>query len=629
MIVSWQPVVLVDIFGSVFSLLIGFWSIGYSWSWYREKADDAFRHYLFLLTIAIATFTISRSFGHIVKQFLLMSGDKGLWQEIAPFSGAVNTATFIVIFAFGVYFDRIRQIKQKADQDALGLATARARADAAFDSEERIRAVFDGLEDAIYLVDGDYQILFFNRRLQDLLPDIGIGQKCHQALFGNEQPCEDCRFHCLRTGDHFSYETEMELIAKRVSLTGIRLPWVGGDEVNMAVMRDISEQKRLEAQLLQSQKMEAVGTLAGGIAHDFNNLLTAITGYSDLMLLKLAQESPLRSDVSEIRRAAGRAATLVRQLLAFSRKQKAAFSNVDINDLIRNMQKMLGRLIGEDISMEMQLAVQNLPVLADPGQIEQVVVNLVVNGRDAMPAGGKIVISTEKVVIDESYCSLSAKVVSGCFVLLSIRDEGDGMDNELMGKVFEPFYTTKEVGKGSGLGLAVVYGIVDQHGGCIDIKSEVGQGTVFNVYLPLHDGADGLKHKKEDDGVAPGAGELILLVEDQEEVQRVAIAMLEGNGYQVCTAASLAEAEEVFAREKDKIDLLFSDIVLPDGSGIVLEEIFRASRPGLPVLMSSGYADEKMQWTLIQKKNLPFLQKPYSLEALLKAVQLALAGSGG
>ncbi|MDH4322069.1 MAG: ATP-binding protein, partial [Desulfobulbaceae bacterium] len=409
--------------------------------------------------------------------------------------------------------------------------------------------------------------------------------------------------------------------------TGVRLLWVDKREVNMAVLRDITEQKRLEAQLLQSQKLEAVGTLAGGIAHDFNNILTAITGYSDMLLVKLGQESPLRSDVGEIRRAAGRAAALVRQLLAFSRKQKAAFAVVDVNGLIRNMQKMLYRLIGEDISLEMQLPDQELNIRADSGQMEQIVVNLVVNGRDAMPGGGKIVVGTGQIEVDERFCRRHPDAVPGRFVLISVRDEGTGMDKEVMEKVFEPFYTTKEIGKGSGLGLAVVYGIVEQHGGWIDLQSEVGKGTVFNVYLPLSAEAVALAPECKDDDVQPGAGEWILLVEDQEEVRQVAVNMLEANGYRVLTAATLAEAEAVFAREKDHIDLLFSDIVLPDGSGIMLEERFRAVRPQLPVLMSSGYADDKMQWSLLQKRKLPFLQKPYTLDALLRAVRQALGGT--
>lgn len=424
MTLSWWPVVLVDIFGSVSCLVIGFWSIGYSWSWYREKDDDAFRHYLFLLTIAIATFTISRSFGHIVKQFLLLSGDPKLWKEIAPFSGGVNTATFVVIFAFGIYFDRVRQIKLRADHDAVSLATARAKVDAALEAEVRLRTVFDGVEDAIYLVDDEYKVLFFNRKMTDLLPSIVIGEKCYETLFQRDCPCEHCRFSGLHLGESFSCESEWPLIAKKINITGIRLSWVDHHEANLAVIRDITEPKRLEAQLLQSQKLEAVGTLAGGIAHDFNNLLTAITGYSDMLLLKMEQESPLRGDVSEIRRAAGRAAALVRQLLAFSRKQKGALSIIEINALLQNMQKMLERLIGEDIDIDIQLAGEELPVRADPGQLEQVAVNLVVNARDAMPDGGRITIRTEGVSIGGRFNPQHANAVTGRFALMSFRDQG-------------------------------------------------------------------------------------------------------------------------------------------------------------------------------------------------------------
>ena len=625
MVMPWWPVIWVDSIGSVLSLTIGFWCIGYSWAWYRKRPDDAFRHYLLLLTISIAMFTISRSVGHIVKQLLLFTDHREAWSMISPYSGAVNTATFIVIFAFGIYFDRIRLIKLQADNDAVAVATARTLADAALESEVRIRSIFDGVEDAIYLVGEDYKVLFFNRKMKDMLPDISLDQKCYEALFGLKSPCEECRFHGLRCGDSFSYETELAYPVKKVNITGIRLSWVDQREVNLAVIRDITEQKRLEAQLLQSQKLEAVGTLAGGIAHDFNNLLTAIIGYSDMIMVRLEKADPLAGDVGEIRRAASRAAALVRQLLAFSRKQKGIPAVIEINQLICNMQKMLDRLIGEDITMEMHFSADKLLVRADPGQLEQVMVNLVVNSRDAMPAGGKIFVSTEEVSLDERYCRHHRNAAPGRFVLMTVRDEGVGMDKELVAKVFEPFYTTKEVGKGSGLGLAVVYGIVDQHSGWIDLQSEVGNGTVFQVYLPLHEGEAELKVKEEDGEILAGAGERILLVEDQSEVRHVVVSMLEKNGYRVVTAASLAEAEEVFAREKDTIDLLFSDIVLPDGSGILLEERFRFQRPGLPVLMSSGYADDKMQWELIQKRNLPFLQKPYPLDSLLRSIRQALS----
>ncbi|MDH5299690.1 MAG: ATP-binding protein, partial [Desulfobulbaceae bacterium] len=340
---------------------------------------------------------------------------------------------------------------------------------------------------------------------------------------------------------------------------------------------------------------------------------------------------PLLADVGEIRRAAGRAAGLVRQLLAFSRKQKAALEVVDLNGIIRNMEMMLDRLIGEDIEMVMELAEGLLPVRVDSGQIEQVAVNLVVNGRDAMPLGGRIIVRTEVVELGEGVLPPQTQAHAGLFACLTVTDSGRGMSKEVIDKAFEPFFTTKEVGKGSGLGLAVAYGIVEQHGGWIRIDSELGKGTSFRVYLPLHARDEVTAPVKDDAGKQPPQGhqERILLVEDQEEVLQVALSMLEGNGYQVLAAATMAEAVMLFEQQGESIDLLFSDIVLPDGNGLLLEERFRARKPGLPVLMSSGYVDDRMQLALLQERRLPFLQKPYTMEALLAAVRQVLAAANG
>ncbi len=624
--IPWWPVVWLDIFGSALCLVIGFWCIACSWAWARRKEQDHFRHYLFLLTVAIGTFTISRSFGHLVKQFLLMADRVEVWKDISPYSGAVNTVTFIAIFAFGIYFDRVRQIKLQADRAAVTLATTRALADAALESESRLRTIFDGIQDAICLSDDERRIIFFNKRLESLAPGIAVGQQCHQVLFQLPQPCKGCRFADLGEGESFSREVELAGTGKVVNITGIRLRWVDGQDVNLSVIRDITERKRLESQLLQSQKMEAVGTLAGGIAHDFNNVLTAIIGYSDVLQLKLGDDNPLRAEVGEIRRAAARAAALVRQLLTFSRKQKTSPQVVDLNILLRDMAQMVDRLIGEDVELVMELAGTRLPVRVDPAQVEQVVMNLVINSRDAIVEGGRITITTEEVTVDAEFCRQFVDAAPGRFVRMTVRDNGFGMTQEVIDKIFEPFFTTKEVGKGTGLGLAVVYGIVKQHGGWLNVSSEVGVGSAIAVYLPQREweppaplAADGLAGK--------GGGEGILLVEDQEEVRRVAAEMLVASGYRVLSAASRAEAEALIAAEGDAIELLFCDIVLPDGNGFQLVERLRQLRPGLPVLMCSGYADDKAQSALLAERRLPFLQKPYSMAGLLAAIRQVLAGS--
>ena len=374
------------------------------------------------------------------------------------------------------------------------------------------------------------------------------------------------------------------------------------------------ERERIQAQLLQSQKMEAVGRLAGGVAHDFNNLLTAITSYSDFLLKNLAQQDPRRQDAEEIRKAAERAATLTRQLLAFSRRQIFQPQVLRLNEIVSNIEKMLGRLIGEDIELVTMLDPTLCAVKADPGQIEQVIMNLVVNAHDAMPEGGKLTIRTENVILNEELPK---------FVCLSVQDTGIGMDEEVRQHLFEPFFTTKEVGKGTGLGLAVAYGIVTQHGGWIQVDSEPGRGSLFRVYLPVSAAEE--EETEAAEAISPeelrGSGQRILLVEDEQSVRDAVQRALEENGYIVFAAADATEATDIYDQEKEKLDLLFSDVVLPGKSGLQLTDELLSCSPGLPVLLTSGHADRESHWAVIQKRGFRFLQKPFALADLLRAVK--------
>jgi len=363
-----------------------------------------------------------------------------------------------------------------------------------------------------------------------------------------------------------------------------------GDQ--FVIYEDITEMKRLEAQFQQSQKMEAIGILAGGVAHDFNNILQAIQGYTDISLLSVQEDNPLYRNLNEIRKASTRAASLTRQLLLFSRRQPMEFIPFNLNSIVDNLLKMLHRLIGEDITINTELDSELWTVQADAGNIEQVIMNLTVNARDAMPEGGKIIIKTENVHVDKKYCKTYTYAHPGKFVCLMIEDTGIGMDKKTIQRIFEPFFSTKGPGKGTGLGLSVVYGIVKQHEGWINVYSEPGQGSTLKVYLPAVSIKPEEETKKEIslEGLK-GSGERILLVEDEEGVREFTTSALRENGYVVYDAANVEEALNIFDKESGNFGLIFSDVDLPGKTGLELVDQLLSHKPKLRVLMSSGYTD--------------------------------------
>jgi len=387
---------------------------------------------------------------------------------------------------------------------------------------------------------------------------------------------------------------------------------------------DITERKGLEMQLLQAQKMEAVGQLAGGVAHDFNNVLTAIAGYAELLREDLPGEDARRGDLEEILRATDRAAALTRQLLAFSRRQVLAPRVLDLNTVVASVDNMLGRLIGADVELRTALAPELGAVRADPGQLEQVIMNLVVNARDAMPRGGKLTIETANAELDESYALEHPAVVAGPYVMLAVSDSGVGMDAATQARIFEPFFTTKEKGKGTGLGLATVYGIVKQSGGNIWLYSEPGRGTTFKIYLPRVDQPLELPTPTPAARETPRGTETVLLVEDDDAVRALARKMLAAHGYTVLAAPSGADALELAASHAGPIHLLVTDVVLPGISGRELAIRFQSVRPGLKVLYTSGYTDDAVVHHGVLDAGIAFLQKPFTSGALARKVRETL-----
>jgi nitrogen-specific signal transduction histidine kinase len=391
-------------------------------------------------------------------------------------------------------------------------------------------------------------------------------------------------------------------------------------------VRDISERKLLEAQFRQAQKMEAVGRLAGGIAHDFNNLLTAITGYADLALEDLPEGDPIRHDMKEILRAAYRAAGLTRQLLAFSRQQVLAPRVLDLNEVVRSVDQMLHRLIGEDIDLQTVLAPGLGRVKADPGQLEQVIVNLAVNARDAMPAGGNLTIETADIEMSETLGRDLTTVPAGHYVMLAITDSGTGMDEHTKARIFEPFFTTKEQGKGTGLGLATVYGIVKQSGGFIWVYSEPGHGTTFKIYLPRVEGAAEALVPPVGPAEVPRGTETVLIVEDEAAVRALAKTALARKGYRVLEAANGGEALLLCEAEQAPIHLLVTDVVMPGLGGADLAHRFAPLRPDMKVLFISGYTDQAAARDGKMPPGAAHLEKPFSLDGLARKVREVLDG---
>ena len=394
-------------------------------------------------------------------------------------------------------------------------------------------------------------------------------------------------------------------------------PSVGSIVINL---RDVTERHRLEDQLRQSQKIESVGRLAGGIAHDFNNLLTAILGYTSLLLDDTPREDPQRADLEEIRSAGERAAALTRQLLAFSRRQMLQPQVVDINALVAQFEKMLRRLIGEDIDLVTALAPDLASARLDPSSIEQVLANLAVNARDAMPLGGRLTIETSNVELDQAYARSHVNVVPGRYAMLAFSDTGEGMDAATSSMVFEPFFTTKEQGKGSGLGLATVYGIVKQSGGYIWVYSEPGHGTSFKVYFPA---TDTVEVQSERPLTLDRGWETILLVEDEDAVRELAREVLRRQGYQVLEARHGLDAIRVAEGHGEAIHLMITDVVMPHMSGRDLAERLASARADMKVLFMSGYTDHAVVHRDVNAGS-AFLQKPFTPDTFARTVRRVL-----
>ena len=386
-------------------------------------------------------------------------------------------------------------------------------------------------------------------------------------------------------------------------------------------LQDFTEGKRMEKQLLQSQKMEAIGILAGGVAHDFNNILSAIVGYSHLTLSKMPADDPLKGNLKAILQSSERATTLIQSLLSFSRKQVINPKPTGLNDIVLRFEEFLTRLIREDIKIITTCAGGDLTIFADRGQIEQLLMNLVTNARDAMPKGGTITIQTRSAHIDKQYIEERGYGKAGRYALLTVSDSGEGIDAETKSKIFEPFFTTKEQGKGTGLGLSMVYGIVKQNNGYIDVDSEPGRGTTFEIYLPLLEGVAAEERSETEDLPAKGGSETILIAEDNENIRELFSTILQHHGYRVIKAVDGEDAVIKFCENRDQVRLLLLDGIMPRKNGKEAYEEIRAINPSIKAIFVSGYTEDIISREGLLEQGINFVQKPVTPSALLNKVR--------
>ncbi|OGF61529.1 MAG: hypothetical protein A2Y62_01730 [Candidatus Fischerbacteria bacterium RBG_13_37_8] len=508
-------------------------------------------------------------------------------------------------------------------------------------SEEKYRLLVENANEAI-VVAQDGKLIFCNRKTSEITGY--SNDELMKMLFMELIYHEDREMVLERHKKRLNEEELPYLYPFRIINKNSQIKWV---EINAIVINwdkkpatlnfllDITERVRIEQekeklqkQFYQAQKLEAIATLTSGITHDYNNLLTAAMGNVELLRRHLTMDEKAAKFLENLHYSCRCMANLTRQLLLFSRKEPIQVRNINLNQLIINLLKMIDRLIGEDITLTTQLTDDLWLVGGDSGNFEQVIMNLIVNARDAMPNGGSITISTHNVILDEDRSKFYGEVSPGRYVCFSVTDTGTGINNETIQHIFEPFFTTKERGYGTGLGLAVVHGIIKQHNGGISIYSEPGKGTTFKIYLPAC-----LETRSDESEFIPcsedlsGNGKRILLVEDDAGVRNVTRIMLTASGYHVFPVANAKDAFELFKKENGNFDLVFSDVVLPDESGLDLIEKLCAIKPSLKMLLASGYTDNKSRWKIIIEKGYPYINKPYVMNELLSIVKKSILDS--
>jgi PAS domain S-box-containing protein len=513
--------------------------------------------------------------------------------------------------------------------------TERRRSEVALrDTEARLSSIIDSAMDAIITIDETQKIVMFNHsaeRIFGVKAGVAMGSAIDRFMperYRNAHSSHVRTFGTTgvttrgmgRLGTLYGIRSDGKEFPIEASISQAD---VGGQRFYTVILRDISERRALEDQLRQAQKMEGIGRLAGGVAHDFNNLLTVIFGYIAVTSQSLAPDDKAQAALAHAREAAERAATLTRQLLAFARKQIVSPTVLRFGDVVGSLEPMLRRLIGEDIQLRTVIAPDTGLVRADTGQLEQVVMNLAVNSRDAMPRGGTLAIETANITLDEAYCRTRVGATPGDHVMLAVTDTGTGMSSDVLERLFEPFFTTKGPGKGTGLGLAMCHGVIKQSGGHIAVYSEPGRGTSVKVFLPrVTNGAEAAAAATPPKAV--GGSETVLLVEDNTMVRQLVAEGLRSSGYNVLMAEDGADAVRLAEQDSQRIDLLITDVVMPEMSGVQVAEAIRARRPRLCVIYMSGYTEETIVHHGVETQDMAFIAKPFTVDALLRKVRTVL-----
>ncbi len=505
------------------------------------------------------------------------------------------------------------------------------------EAEAFIQSILESVEEGFVVMDRSYRIVSANRafceKIRIPLEDL-LGRTCHEVACGCSRPCFEEGGPCsvkdvFDTGKPAALTRTLEDGRGNTFLAQTNAypmkDQSGTITSVIQIVTDITERKSLEAQLLHAQKMESIGRFAGGVAHDFNNILSAILGYSDLSLLELPQDHPLRESIEIIRESSRKAAMLTKQLLAFSRKQVMDPRPVDLNKIVESMSKMIERVIGEDIVLTLQQTPGEARVEADPAQIEQILMNLAVNARDAMPAGGRLTIQTATTVLTTSHTPDPQTASPGPYVVLSVNDTGDGIDPAIRDRVFEPFFTTKEQGKGTGLGLSTVYGIVNQHKGHIVLDTKPSEGTTFDIYFPAAKAAVSEPRPRAPGDMRRGT-ETILVADDNASIRRLVKDMLVPLGYHVLTAPNGHKALETGRVVSGKIDLLVSDVIMPGMNGQELARQIQTRYPGIRVLFMSGHAGDTLLQRGVETTRHAFIQKPFTRDTFLGKLRQVLDG---
>ena len=536
---------------------------------------------------------------------------------------------FLMILALAVNILRRKRAETRINylNDKLAQVVAE-RTSKLHESENKYRTMMEAMQDPIYICSADFRVEYMNPAMIKRTGRDASGDLCYKVLHDLDQPCPWCK----GKGEINDKQFEADVVSPKDNhsyhISHSPLLKEDGSVSNMIVFRDTTEFKKLENQLIQSQKMEAIGQLAGGVAHDFNNILTSILGYSEMVSDELKEGSNLWEDVQEIKQSGVRAANLTRQLLAFSRKQKIIPKAVNINDLIKDMKKMLGRLIDEDIRLEISLDDEVGKIYADPGQLEQIALNLIVNARDALKSCTEITdktitVSTSEVYLDNDYVPLHEGSSPGWHLFAEVSDNGCGMSKDVLNHIFEPFYTTKATGQGTGMGLATVYGIVKQNNASIYVYSEPGLGTTFKIYWPIMQEKDENINEKEKISELESCGdEVILLVEDDNKIRKVMSRRLRQKGYKIIEAINGQEALKKANDCQGVIDLLFTDVVMPVMGGKELSEKIIEPYPDIALLFTSGYFDDNIHEDILGKGE--FISKPYNIYEVLQRIRQLL-----